>query len=80
MNRVHTCPTSGFTLGPGRGLKCSASHQQVEPNIISFGAVLSACEKGQQWEGALELLERLGPLAEKAEQVLTVRFRFVGWS
>eukprot|EP00439_Symbiodinium_sp_Y106_P076921 s1560_g15.t10 len=45
----------------------------VEPNIISFGAVLSACEKGQQWEGALELLERLGPLAEKAEQVLTVR-------
>ncbi|CAE6965516.1 rsmF, partial [Symbiodinium sp. CCMP2456] len=34
--------------------------QQVEPNIISFGAVLSACEKGQQWEGALELLEQLG--------------------
>jgi pentatricopeptide repeat domain-containing protein 1 len=29
------------------------------PNVISFEAVISACEKGTQWEVALSLLREI---------------------
>merc|ERR1712070_915880 len=29
----------------------------VEPNVVSYSAAISACEKGQQWEDALSLLD-----------------------
>ena len=29
---------------------------QLEPNAISYGAAISACEKGKHWEQALILL------------------------
>ena len=32
----------------------------VEPDVISFSAAISACEKGGQWERALSLLEEMG--------------------
>ena len=31
--------------------------RSLEPNVISFNAAISACEKGSQWERALSLLE-----------------------
>jgi len=34
-------------------------HQHAEANVISFSAAISACEKGQQWEQALQLLETM---------------------
>ena len=34
----------------------------VQPNVISFSAAISACEKGGQWERALELLEEMHPV------------------
>ena len=30
----------------------------MEPNLITFNAGISACEKGWQWEQALAILER----------------------
>ncbi len=30
--------------------------QSLMPNIVSYNAVISACEKGEQWEAALGLL------------------------
>lgn len=33
--------------------------QEFVPNEMSFGAALSACEKGSQWEAGLELLQRM---------------------
>ena len=33
---------------------------QVEPNLITFNAGISACEKGWQWERALSILQRPG--------------------
>ena len=40
------------------GLGCLAVMQQttVLPNVISYDAVISACEKGKQWQRALGLL------------------------
>ena len=31
----------------------------VEPSVISYNAAISACEKGGQWEPALQLLEEM---------------------
>ena len=31
----------------------------MEPDVISFSAAISACEKAAQWERALELLEEM---------------------
>merc|ERR1712216_454902 len=31
----------------------------MNPNMISFNAAISACEKGDQWERTLSLLEEL---------------------
>merc|ERR1711865_370939 len=31
----------------------------VQPNVISFNAAISACEKGGKWERALELLQEM---------------------
>ena len=31
----------------------------LTPNAISYSAAISACEKGQQWQRALELLEEM---------------------
>ena len=29
----------------------------ITPDVISYNAAISACEKGQQWQRALELFE-----------------------
>ena len=31
----------------------------VEPNTITYSALISACEKGRKWERALELLKEM---------------------
>ena len=31
----------------------------LEPNVITFSALISACEKGQQWQLALGFLEEM---------------------
>jgi pentatricopeptide repeat domain-containing protein 1 len=33
----------------------------VEPDVILYSASFSACEKGVQWEKALQLLEEMQP-------------------
>ena len=38
---------------------------QVQPNIVAFGAALSACEKGQRWMQALGMLRGLRGSARK---------------
>ena len=30
--------------------------QELAPNVISYNAAISACEKGQRWEKALQLV------------------------
>ena len=42
------------------------------PNVVSWSAAISACEKGEQWEGALGLLQ------EMVHQLLTPDV--VSWS
>ena len=32
-------------------------HQLLTPNVVSWTAAISACEKGKEWEGALGLLQ-----------------------
>ena len=34
-------------------------HQLLTPNVVSWNAAISACEKGKQWEGALGLLQEM---------------------
>ena len=34
-------------------------HQLLTPNVVSWSAAISACEKGKQWEGALGLLQEM---------------------
>ena len=34
-------------------------HQSLTPNVVSWSAAISACEKGKQWEGALGLLQEM---------------------
>ena len=34
-------------------------HQLLTPNVLSWSAAISACEKGEQWEGALGLLQEM---------------------
>ena len=34
-------------------------HNGIEPNIISYYATSSACEKGGQWEKALNLFQEM---------------------
>ena len=33
--------------------------RKVQPDVISYSAAISACEKGGQWEPALELLQKM---------------------
>ena len=40
-------------------LRSSKSKYGVEPNVYTYNAAISACEKGRQWERALELLEEM---------------------
>ena len=32
---------------------------QLQPDVVSYSAAISACEKGQQWEQALGLLQEM---------------------
>ncbi|CAJ1349354.1 unnamed protein product, partial [Effrenium voratum] len=41
----------------------------VPPDIVNFNAAISACEKGQQWEQALTLLDAAGGLRVQAETI-----------
>ena len=34
-------------------------HRQLEPDVISFDAVCSACEKRQQWQQGLWMLSEM---------------------
>ena len=40
-------------------LRSSKSKYGVDPDVITYNAAISACEKGWQWERALELLEEM---------------------
>ena len=31
----------------------------MTPDVVSYNAAISACEKGKQWEGALTLLQEM---------------------
>ena len=34
-------------------------HRQLEPDVISFSAAITACEKGEQWQQALGMLSEM---------------------
>jgi pentatricopeptide repeat protein len=34
-------------------------HPRMEPDLYTYSATISACEKGRQWERALELFEEV---------------------
>ncbi len=48
------------------------AHQLQTPDMVSWSTAICACEKGNQWEGALGLLQ------EMAQQLLTPDV--VSWS
>ena len=39
------------------GLVEEVQQKGLEPDVITYSAAISACEKGQQWQCALRLLE-----------------------
>ena len=36
-------------------------HQSLMPNVVTYSAAISACEKGKHWEGVLGLLQEMVP-------------------
>ena len=47
----------GPEVGAGFDFVGGLVRYQLEPVMISYSAEISACEKGQNWEQALSLLE-----------------------
>jgi len=41
------------------GLLVGMQKADLEPNVISYNAAISACEKGEQWQEALGLLAKM---------------------
>ena len=41
----------------------------LKPNVISYTAATSTCEKGSQWQRALELLEGMSQRDLKADEI-----------
>ena len=37
---------------------CQYCHAQVQPDVVTFSAAISACEKSADWPWALEILEQ----------------------
>ena len=46
-------------VGEGIGATKRNGNQGVQPNVITYNALISACEKGLQWGKALELLSEM---------------------
>ena len=45
------------------------SQRALAPNVISYTAAMSACEKGGQWQRALEVLEGMPQRAQKPDVI-----------
>ena len=52
LGRVHACEEAVALLETMR-------RRALTPNVISYNAAASACEKGGQWQRALEFLEKV---------------------
>lgn len=56
-------------MGEGVGAAASDGGARRAPNVITYSAAISACEKGQQWERALELLEQMQAQGVRPEAI-----------
>ena len=60
--RLATTPPSAAVDWGGRGSwhwACWRRWRSVNKNVITYSAAITACEKGQQWQIALELLAEM---------------------
>ena len=49
----------GWAGGQALQLLDEMPQRRLDPDVISFSAAISACEKSEQWEKALELLDEM---------------------
>ena len=59
LKHIHFTISQG--LNPSKALEIfdEMKREGVRPTVVTFSALISACEKGQQWKLALQVLEEM---------------------
>ena len=54
-------PASDFSTNTGRASSVGTRERQLRPNVVTYSALISACEKASDWPRALDILHGWGP-------------------
>eukprot|EP00439_Symbiodinium_sp_Y106_P056117 s4792_g7.t2 len=74
-NSVLSTPAAeaaGKLLWPSWPRRSSALKAKVAPNVVTYGAAISACDKGSQWQQSLDLLKLMARRKALPDRVCAV--------